>query len=43
MYTTNRKGLDKIIEADVCRVSGKFFEFFIDKEVVRTLKVDIVT
>lgn len=42
MYTNNRPGLDPIIEADFFRTSGKFFEFLIDKEVVRTLKLDIV-
>ena len=43
MYTNNRPGLDRIIEADLYRVSGKFFEFIIDKEVVRSIKLDIVT
>lgn len=43
MYNHNRPGLDRIIEADVFRVSGKFFEFLVNKEIVRTLKVDIVT
>lgn len=31
-----------MIEADTFKVNGKFFEFLIDKEVVRTLKVDAV-
>lgn len=42
MYSTPRQGLDAIIEADTYKVNGKFFEFLIDKEVVRTLKVDAV-
>lgn len=43
MYSSSRQGLDKIIEADIYRTNGKFFEFITDKEVVRTLKIDIVT
>jgi hypothetical protein len=42
MYTAPRTGLDPVIEADLYRVSGKFFEFLVNKEVVRTLKVDAV-
>jgi hypothetical protein len=38
-----RQGLDSVIEADIYRVSGgKFFEFLVDKEIVRTLRCDIV-
>jgi hypothetical protein len=42
MYSTTRRGLDPVIVADTYKVNGKFFEFLIDKEVVRTLKVDAV-
>ena len=42
MYSTDRQGLDRVIEADFYRVNGKFFEFLVDKEVVRTLKIDAV-
>jgi hypothetical protein len=42
MYTTHRQGFDPVIEADHFRVAGKFFEFVVNKEVVRTLKVDVV-
>jgi len=42
MYTNNRSGLDPVVEADFYRVTRKFFEFLVNKEVVRTLKVDRV-
>lgn len=42
LYNTQRPGLDKVIEADTYKVDAKFFTFFQDKEVVRSLKVDIV-
>ena len=42
MYKTPRAGLAPIIEADSFRVNGKFFEFFVNKEVVRTLLMDVV-
>jgi hypothetical protein len=42
MYTGNRPGLDRVIEADLYKVEGKFFVFLEDKEIVRSLKVDIV-
>lgn len=42
LYNTGRTGLDKVIEADTYKVDAKFFTFFKDKEVVRSLKVDIV-
>jgi hypothetical protein len=37
-----RPGLDSVIDADTYKVDAKFFTFLKDKEVVRTLKVDIV-
>jgi hypothetical protein len=42
LYKINRQGLDPVIEADFYRTSGKFFEFLIDKEVVRTVQTDII-
>ena len=42
LYKTNRSGLDPIIEADFYRTTGKFFEFLIDKEVVRTIQMDAI-
>lgn len=42
LYTTSRQDLDKIIEADSYKTDGKFFTFLVDKEVVRTLKIDVV-
>lgn len=42
-YMYQYRHLDKVIEADFYRTSGKFFEFLVDKEVVRSLKLDTVT
>lgn len=42
LYTNSRPGLDKVIEADTYKVDAKFFTFLKDKEVVRSLKVDVV-
>ena len=42
MYQRPRVGLDNVIEADTYKVNGKFFDFVIDKEVVRSLLSDAV-
>lgn len=42
MYIRDRAGLDKVIEADSYRADGKFFTFLKNKEVIRSLKLDIV-
>jgi hypothetical protein len=42
LYTNKRVGLDEVIEADSYRADGKFFTFLKSKEVVRSLKLDIV-
>lgn len=42
VYMTPRYNLDAVIEADLYKVEGKFFTFVKDKEVVRSLKVDLV-
>lgn len=41
-YTTNRQDLDRVIEADNYKVDTKFFTFYANKEVVRSLRTDIV-
>lgn len=42
MLYTHSHGLDSIIEADYYRTTAKFFEFYVDKEVIRTLRLDRV-
>lgn len=42
LYNTSRSGLDKVIEADTYKVDAKFFTFLKNKEVVRSLRENVV-
>ncbi|OZD18318.1 hypothetical protein CH253_17810 [Rhodococcus sp. 06-156-3C] len=42
LYNSTRRDFDKVIEADSYKVDAKFFTFVKDKEVIRSLKVDVV-
>ena len=36
------EALDETIEADLYKAEGKFFTFYKDKEVVRSIRLDLV-
>lgn len=42
LYNTGRAGLDRVIEADTYKVDAKFFTFIKDKEVIRSLRENVV-